>query len=88
MAFTSTCTQRPTAMGNRRMSYGTYSCASVAGGDIDTKLTRCEFISLTQVGSAVTSTAPVVNETLPVAGSAVTIVTASSAAGVWQAWGY
>ena len=88
MAFTSTCTQRPTAVGNKRRSYGTYSCASVAGGDIDTKLTRCETITLTQKGSAVTSTAPVVNEDLPVAGSAVTIVTASSAAGYWEAWGY
>ena len=88
MAFSSTITQRPIAIGNRRMSFGTYNCASVAGGNIDTGLRSCEQIHLTQVSSAVTSTAPVVNETLPVAGSAVTIVTASSGAGNWMAWGY
>lgn len=88
MAFTSSISQRPIAVGNRRMSMGAYSCASVATGDIDTGLRTCQHISLTQVSSAVTSTAPVVDETLPVAGSAVTIVTASSAAGNWIAWGY
>jgi hypothetical protein len=88
MAFSSTISQRPIAMGNMRVSMGTYSCASVATGDIDTGLRECKHIQLTQVASAVTSTAPVVDETLPVAGSAVTIVTASSAAGNWMAWGY
>jgi len=88
MAFSSTISQRPITMGNRRVSFGTYSCASVATGNIDTGLRQCEHISLTQVSSAVTSTAPVVDETLPCAGSAVTIVTASSGAGNWVAWGY
>ena len=88
MAFSSTCTQRPTAVGNRRRSFGTFDCSSATGGDIDTKLTRCETISLTLKSSAVVANAPVVNEDLPVAGSAVTIVTDSGATGYWEAWGY
>lgn len=88
MAFSSSVTQRPIATGNRRMSFGTFDCASVAGGNIDTGLTRCEQIVLQQVSSAVVADAPVVNETLPAAGSAVTIVTTASAAGNWIAWGY
>jgi len=88
MAFSTTITLRPIATGNRRMSMGTFSCASTTGGDINTGLRSCEMIVLQQVGSAVVADAPVVNETLPVAGSAVTIVTASSAAGNWIAWGY
>lgn len=88
MAFSSTIQQRGIAVGNRRMAFGTFSCASVAGGDVDTGLRKVEHISLTVVGSAVASTASVVNETLPCAGNAVTIVTPSSAAGNWIAWGY
>lgn len=88
MAFTSTISQRPTAQGNKRMSMGTFSCASVAGGDIDTGMRSCESLLLQGVSSAVLANAPVVNETLPVDGSEVTIVTDSSAAGNWIAWGY
>jgi len=88
MAFSTTISQNPIAVGNRRMSWGTFSCASVATGDIDTGLRLCENIVLQQVSSAVVADAPVVNETLPVAGSAVTIVTTLGAAGNWVAWGY
>jgi hypothetical protein len=87
MAFASTITDK-TVFGNKRRHSGTFSCASVAGGDIDTGLRRCESVNLTHKGSAVVASAPVVNETLPCAGSAVTIVTVSSAAGYWEATGY
>jgi hypothetical protein len=70
------------------MSFGTYSCASVATGNINTGLRKVHNFSMTQNGSAVTSTAPAHNETVPCDGSAVTIVTASSAAGSWVAIGY
>lgn len=88
MAFSTTISQNPIAVGNRRMSWGTFSCSSATGGNIDTGLRSCENIVLQQVSSAVVADAPVVNETLPVAGSAVTIVTTASAAGNWIAWGY
>lgn len=87
MAFSSAVSYK-TVFGNKRIHYGTYSCASVATGDVDTGLRQVEHISLTQNGAAVTSTAPVINETLPAAGSAITIITASSAAGYWMAIGY
>ena len=89
MAFASTITQRPIAAAPRRMSWGTFtSSAGGIGGDIDTGLRSCENIILQQVAAAVVADAPVVNETLPVAGNAVTIVTTTDAAGIWIAWGY
>ena len=88
MAFSTTITLNPTAVGNRRMSMGTFDCASVTGGNIDTGLRSCEAIVLQQVSSAVVADAPVVDETLPVAGSAVTIATTTSTAGTWIAWGF
>ncbi|MHC4310883.1 MAG: hypothetical protein ACYSW3_00245 [Planctomycetota bacterium] len=87
MAFGSAITVK-TVFGNKRFHAGTFSCASVAGGDVNTGLRSCETMNLTLQGSAVASTAPAVNESLPVAGSAVTIVTPSSAAGYWEATGY
>ena len=87
MAFSSEVTRRAVATANERMARGTFDCSSVAGGDIDTGLTKCDHLSLTLKGSAVFANAPSVNEDLPVDGSAVTIVTDSSAIGYWQAWG-
>lgn len=89
MAFSSTITDK-TVFGNKRRHTGTFSCSSAAGGDIDTGLRKCEFLNVIVNTSAIASSAgvAVVNETLPVAGSAVTIVTASSAAGYWEATGY
>jgi hypothetical protein len=89
MAFSSEITQRAVAVGNKRMSMGTYSASSATGGNINTGLRSCEHIQLMPVNSALSSTLPpAVNETLPVAGSAVTIVTDSGATGNWIAWGY
>ena len=88
MAFGSEITQRALAMGNKRMSMGTFDCSSVAGGDVNTGLRSCEHIALIVKSSAVATGTPVVNETLPVDGKAVTIVTDSSAVGNWIAWGY
>ena len=87
MAFSTTITQRAVAMGSKRMSMGTFSCSSVTGGDVNTGLRKCEHMQCMQTNSAVAN-AIVVNETFPVAGSAVTIVTDSGAAGNWVAWGY
>ena len=87
MAFGSAITVK-TVFGNKRRNSGTFDCSSVAGGDIDTGLRQCETLVLQHQGSAVQANAPVVNESLPVAGSAVTIVADSSSIGYWEATGY
>jgi hypothetical protein len=87
MAFASVVTHK-TVFGNKRIHFGTFDAASVAGGDVDTGLRRCEHISFTHKGSAVQANAPAVNESTPCAGSAVTMVCDSSAVGYWMAVGY
>lgn len=88
MAFESTITGR-NVFGNRRVHLGTYTNGSGdTGGDVNTGLRRCEALFLQPGGASVIATAPVVNETLPVAGSAVTIVTADNEDGTWMAIGY
>jgi hypothetical protein len=86
MAFTSAVTER-TIMGNKRVHFGTWT-TDTTGGDIDTGLKTCEFITLQTSGAAVSADQSSVNETLPVAGSAVTIVCTSGADGYWMAMGY
>jgi hypothetical protein len=87
MAFDSAITEKSQA-GNKRVHWGTFVSTSVTGGDIDTGLRSCEHISFTCKGSAVAANAPAVNEDLPIAGAAVTIVTDSGQAGYWEAKGY
>lgn len=78
-----------TVFGNKRIKWGTYTNGSGdTGGNINTGLQSCEAIFLQPGGSSVIATAPVVNETLPVAGSAVTVVTADDEDGTWLAIGY
>lgn len=91
MAFSSTIESpgnAPIVMGSVRVSWGTYNAASVTGGDIDTGLQICDFITLQPVKNAVIANQATINETLPGAdGSAITIVTNSGDAGVWFAVG-
>lgn len=88
MAFSSTVTVR-SVMGNKRVHFGTYANGSGdTGGDIDTGLRACEFMSLQPGGASAIATAPAVNESLPVAGNAVTVVTADNEDGSWMAVGY
>lgn len=88
MAFTSAITKRGIS-GNDRTHTGTYtSSSSGTGGDINTGLVSCEMIILQPKDSSVESDSPVVNEDLPVDGSAVTIVTIADEVGFWKAWGY
>ena len=88
MAFSSTILGR-TVFGNKVVTWGTFTNgASDTGGDIDTGLKVCEFIVLQHKGSSVVSDVPVVNETLPCDGSAVTIVTAAGEDGYWFAFGH
>jgi hypothetical protein len=87
MAFSSAVSYK-TVFGNRRVHYGTWTGSGATGGNVDTGLRLCENILLTVHGSAVTSNQCAVNESLPVAGSAVTIVHDSGINGYWIAFGY
>lgn len=87
MAFAYTVKGK-TVMGNKRVAWGTYSNGSGdTGGDIVTGLASVDTFSLQQTGSAVTTGAPVVNETFPLASGTVTIVTDDNADGIWRAEG-
>lgn len=87
MAFASAITDK-TVFGNKRVHYGTYTNGGAdTGGNIDTGLEVCEGLILAPTGSAVGANASKVNETFPVAGSAVTIVTDADEDGQWFAWG-
>jgi len=89
MAFSSTITARPCAMGNKRVAVGTFTQAGGdTGGDINTGLRSCEFIMLQTTGAAASADQSAVDETLPVDGSAVTIVTTAGVVGNWLAVGY
>lgn len=75
-------------VGNQRMVWGTYTNAGGdTGGDINTGLHSVHNMILQPRGTAVNANAPVINETLPCAGSAVTIVTDDGADGYWTAFG-
>ena len=70
------------------MRSGTFTNTSGStGGDITTGLKTVVEFSLQHTGSAVVASAPVVNETLPLADTAITIVTVADADGRWIAWG-
>ena len=86
MAFTSAITDR-TADKGFRVHMGTWT-TDTTGGDIDTGLTTCHMIVLQTSGAGVSADQSAVDETLPVAGSAVTIACTSGADGYWVAWGY
>lgn len=75
--------------GNKKVVIGTFtSTGGSTGGDIVTGLTSCDMITLQQTGAAVVADAPVANETFPLAGGAVTIVTTANAVGQFIAYGY
>jgi hypothetical protein len=76
-----------TVWGNKRVRWGTYTESGAGGGDISTGLHTCEGILLQPYGSSVTGNESVVDETLPVAGSAVTIACDASQVGLWIAFG-
>ena len=77
-----------TVMGNKRVHFGR-ATGSGTGGEIDTGLRLCEWIGLTAANSAVVADAVTLNETLPKAGSALTIIHTSGASYVYfMAVGY
>ena len=86
MAFSSTIIHK-TVFGNKRVVYGTYDCASVTTGQIDTGLARVDVCILTPTGATVDTNEAVVNETLPLESGLVDIVTDSGATGQFLAIG-
>jgi len=75
-------------MGNKRMVWGTFTNGgSDSGGNINTGLRICEQMFLQHGDTNVVASAPVVNESLPVDGLAVTVVTVTGADGYWLAFG-
>jgi hypothetical protein len=87
MGFTSEITQRLT-IGGKRFNFGSYASSDGAtGGELITGMyEKVDCVILIPYGSAVTDQ-PVCNETFPLAGSAVTIVTAANESGFWVAIG-
>lgn len=87
MAFTSTITDR-SKMATKNVTWGTFTNdGGSTGGDVNTGLTVCDGLYLIKNGDAVDASQYAVNETLPVAGSAVTIVTTADVSGYWWAFG-
>jgi hypothetical protein len=62
-----------TVFGNKRITFGR-AAGSGTGGEINTQLRVCEHICLTANLDSVVADAVTLNETLPIAGSAVTII--------------
>jgi len=78
----------PISLGGMALSSGTYkNTGGSTGGNIDTGLGLVYVVILQPKGSAVSANQPVVNETPPMAGNAVTIVTSADEEGTWIAIG-
>jgi len=88
MTFASAITEKG-MLGSIHVRTGTFTNgAGDSGGNIDTGLGTCILLELQHTGDSVVAKDPVVNETLPIDGSAVTIVTETGADGVWLAHGW
>lgn len=86
MGFTSTIT-RKMLIEDRKLHYGTFTSNSGStGGDVDTGLRRVDVFWMQVKGSTV-GNSPVVDETMPCDGNAVTIKTDANAVGQWIAIG-
>jgi len=74
--------------GSKWHAWGTFTNgAGDSGGDIVTGLSQIDSVSLQYTGSSVVASAPVVDESFPLASGTFTIVTVSGADGLWHAWG-
>jgi hypothetical protein len=87
MAITTALVGR-SVLGDKAMTWGTYTDTSEGTEDnVNTKLHLCELFFIIPYGSAALTDAGAVNETLPVAGSAVTFIVVASQSGLWVAIG-
>ena len=86
MAFSATKTGE-TVFGDKRVTFGTWTGGGDTGGNIDTGLHHVDHMQLTAAGAAIVADAPTINETFPIAGSAITIICTSNKDGYWMAFG-
>ena len=87
MVFTSTITSRESD-GSLAKVVGTFTNTSGStGGEVETGLKTVIGFQLQHTGSAVVASAPVANESFPLQGGDVTIVTVADTNGVWIAIG-
>jgi len=88
MAFSSAISGK-SVEGKFRVHWGTWtSGGTTATGDVNTGLRRVVRMMLTAKGAAIVADAPTINETFPIAGSAITIIFTAATSGYWIAWGY
>ncbi len=89
MVFSSTITGSiPNIHDGKLITYGTFTNTAVTtGGNIDAGMKNVDQIFLQYKASSVVADAVVVNETLPIAGSAITIATTAGGDGYWLAFG-
>jgi hypothetical protein len=86
MAFT--VTYQHDIMSTHEVVTGTYvSDSGSTGGEIATGLNHIDGCIIQEWGSAVITSAPVVNESFPLAGGSITIVTVANKSGSFIAWG-
>jgi len=86
MTFVSTM-ERPIQKGTEYEQRGTYlSDSGDSGGDIAIAINHCTAFDLYPQGSAVASQGAV-NETYPITGKSVSVVTAANVGGIWIAYG-
>ena len=86
MGFTSVIVGT-TIFGNKAVTWGTFESDGDTGGDIDTGLRICDHIDLTVKKSAAVAAAPTNEETMPIAGSAITVDIGADEDGYWWAFG-
>ena len=87
MAFSYSVLDRM-VFGDRRVVIGTFTNGSGdTGGDVKTGLNRVDVFIAQPTGSSVTSNQVTVNESFPLAGGDVTIVTDDNVDGIWIAIG-
>jgi hypothetical protein len=86
MVWSSSATFRG-VFGAKKVVAGTWDSTGVTGGDIATGLALCEHMVISHTGTAVNANAAVMNETFPVSGGAITLVTTSGDKGTFFAIG-
>lgn len=88
MAFSYTRNTEEKPFGGAKLVFGTYTnSGSTTGGDISTGLSTVLAVYLQTTSSSVATNAPAVNESFPLTGGDVTIITDAGGDGVWMALG-
>jgi len=87
MVFTSTISSRENDGSLAKVIGAFTNTSGSTGGEVSTGLKSVESITFTHTGAAVVVSAPVANESFPLAGGDVTLVTVADTNGIWTAIG-